>query len=211
MPERTDPDPYVVADRDALRRIYKMPGDGAVKKVLGALDRHASAFIARSPFCVLATADAHGNLDASPKGGPPGFVKVADDRTVMLPDWPGNNRLDGLENILANPHVGVLFFLPGMNEMLRLNGRARITVDPIVKRRFETDGKLPLSVIIVAVDQVYLHCARALQRAALWDSARHVDRAREFPSMGRMLADQIAGYDAAATDQLIERHKNDLY
>jgi hypothetical protein len=211
MPDSERLDPHAVADRAALRAVYKPPGDGAVRKVLARLDRHARAFIAASPFCVLATADRTGNLDASPKGGPAGFVQVADDATVLLPDWPGNNRLDGLENILDNPHVGLLFFMPGMNEMLRLNGRARITADPALRARFETRGKLPISVVVVAVDQVYLHCARALQRAELWNPARHVDRARDFPSMGAMLADQIAGYDGAATDAFIEKHKDDLY
>jgi PPOX class probable FMN-dependent enzyme len=204
------PDPHAVTDLAALRGIYKLPGEGAVKKVLPALDKHCRAYIERSPFWVLATSDAQGNLDASPKGGPPGFVKIKDDRTIMLPDWPGNNRLDGLENIVANPRVGLLSFVPGMNEMLRLNGRAVISVDPALKPLFTTDGKLPISVIVVSIDQVYLHCARALARSALWDANRHIDRAT-LPSMGQMLADQIAGYDGAATDRMIEKHKNDLY
>lgn len=211
MPDGERPDPNIITDRAALRSVYKPPGDGAVRKVLPRIDRHARAFIEHSPFCVLATADCAGNLDASPKGGPAGFVRVADDTTVLLPDWPGNNRLDGLENILDNPQVGLLFFVPGMNEMLRLNGRARLTADPALRARFETGGKLPISVIVVTVDQVYLHCARALQRAELWNPARHVDRARDFPTMGAMLADQIAGYDGAATDAFIAQHKNDLY
>ncbi|MCB2108098.1 MAG: pyridoxamine 5'-phosphate oxidase family protein [Rhodobacteraceae bacterium] len=202
---------HLISDRATLRAVYKPPGDGAVRKVLPRLDVHCRAFIARSPFCVLATSDTDGNLDASPKGGPSGFVDVADDATVMMPDWPGNNRLDGLENILDNPHVGLLFFVPGMNEMLRLNGRARISVDPAHKSRFATSGKLPVSVIVVTIDQVYLHCARALQRAELWNPANYIDRKRDFPSMGTMLADQVAGYDGAATDRLIEANKHDLY
>jgi hypothetical protein len=204
-------DPHGIFDRDALRRVYKPAGEGAVRKVLPALDAHCRTYIELCPFVVMASADGHGNLDASPKGGPPGFVKIADERTVLLPDWPGNNRLDGLENILAVPHVGLLFFLPGMNETLRLNGRARITTDPSLKELFKTEGKLPISVLVVTIDQVYLHCARALRRSNLWDASRHVDRKSALPSMGRMLADQIAGYDGAATDALIEKHKNDLY
>jgi uncharacterized protein len=204
-------DPHQILDRKALRAIYKEPMGGAVKKVLSRLDHHCRAYIAQSPFCVLATADVAGNLDASPKGGPVGCIKVKDDHTVLLPDWPGNNRLDGLENILGNPHVGLLLFVPGMNEMLRLNGRATITIDPTLKHVFETDGKQPLSIIVIRIDQVFLHCARALQRSALWDASRHVDRAKDFPTMGQMLADQIAGYDGAATDAMIEKHKGDLY
>jgi PPOX class probable FMN-dependent enzyme len=138
-------------------------------------------------------------------------VKIADAATVMIPDWPGNNRLDGLENIVVNPHVGVLFFLPGMTEMLRLNGRARVTADPALKPRFATDGHLPISVIVVAIDQVYLHCARALQRSGLWDANRHIDRKATFPSMGRMLADQVAGYDGDGADRLLAANAGNLY
>ena len=211
MPDGNTASRHLIADRAALRSVYKPAMDGAVRKVLTRLDKHCRAYIAQSPLCVLATADADGNLDASPKGGAPGFVHVADDTTVLLPDWPGNNRLDGLENILDNPHVGLLFFLPGMNEMLRVNGRAVISVDPALKAPFDTNGKLPISVIKITVDQAYLHCAKALQRAAFWDASRHIDRKRDFPSMGTMLADQIAGYDGAATDKFIEQHKDDLY
>jgi len=211
MSDAINRDPHFIADLAALRAVYKTPFEGAVKKVLPALDIHCRAYIEKSPFWVLATADAHGNLDASPKGGPPGFVKIKDAHTVLLPDWPGNNRLDGLENIIANPHVGLLSFLPGMNEMLRLNGRAVISTDPALKPQFLTDGKLPISVIVVSVDQVYLHCARALQRSRLWDADRGIDRASAFPTMGQMLADQIAGYDGAATDRMIEQHKDSLY
>ncbi len=211
MPDDNRADPHLIADLTSLRAVYKTPFEGAVKKVMAALDQHCRAYIERSPFCVLATSDAKGNLDASPKGGPPGFIKIKNDRTVMLPDWPGNNRLDGLENIIANPRVGLLSFMPGMNEMLRLNGRASITTDPALKPLFVTDGKLPISVIVIQIDQVYLHCARALQRSALWDARAQVDRANAFPTMGKMLADQIAGYDGDATDRMIEQHKNDLY
>ncbi|MBM3514134.1 MAG: pyridoxamine 5'-phosphate oxidase family protein, partial [Alphaproteobacteria bacterium] len=211
MPDDVKLDSFDITRRDRLRAVYKMPGEGAVKKVLPALDRHCRAFVEKSPFCVLATCDADGNLDASPKGGPPGWVKIANDKTVMLPDWPGNNRLDGLENIIVNPGVGLLFFLPGMTEMLRLNGRARITTDPALKRKFETDGHLPVSIIVVAIDDVYLHCSRALQRSALWDASRQIDRKRDFPSMGQMLADQVKGYDADAVDRLIEANKDNLY
>ncbi|MSO98772.1 MAG: pyridoxamine 5'-phosphate oxidase family protein [Rhodospirillaceae bacterium] len=211
MPDDIRPDPHAILDRAGLRSIYKQPGDGAVRKVLTRLDVHCRAYIEKCQFLVLATSDAQGKLDASPKGGPAGFAKARDDKTIMLPDWPGNNRLDGLENIITNPHVGVLLFVPGMNEMLRLNGRAHITTDPALKPMFKTDGKLPISIIVIEIDQVYLHCARALQRSALWDVSRHIDRAKDFPTMGKMLADQIAGYDGVATDQMIEKHKNELY
>jgi PPOX class probable FMN-dependent enzyme len=210
MPDGPEADSHVITDRTALRLVYKAPTDAAVKKVLPALDKHAVNFIALSPFCVLATSNEAGHLDASPKGGPAGFVKVRDANTVMIPDWPGNNRLDGLENIVSNAHVGVLFFVPGMNEMLRINGRGKITTDPALKPLFETKGKLPISVIVVETDQVFLHCARALDRSGLWDASRHIDRT-SFPTLGQILQDQVAGYDGAAVDALIEKHKNDLY
>lgn len=211
MPDGGRKDPFGLESLAALRAVYKPPSDGAVKKVLPTLDRHCRRFIELSPFCVLATSDSAGNLDASPKGGPAGFVKIADAATVMLPDWPGNNRLDGLENIVANPRVGLLFFLPGMTEMLRLNGRARISTDPNLKSQFQTDGHLPVSVIVIAIDQVYLHCSRALQRSALWDVSRQIDRGREFPSMGRMLADQVQGYDGDSADKLLAANAGNLY
>ncbi len=210
MPDGLKNDPYAITDRATLRTVYKTPFEGAVKKVLPGLEKHSIAFIGLSPFCVLATSDVDGNLDASPKGGPAGFVKVRDAKTVMIPDWPGNNRLDGLENIITNPHVGLLFFVPGMNEMLRLNGRARITTDPALKTAFETKGKLPISVIIIEIDQVFLHCARALDRSKLWDGSLQIDR-KSFPTIGQVLADQIAGYDGVAIDALVEKHKDDLY
>jgi PPOX class probable FMN-dependent enzyme len=203
-------DPHAIRDLAALRRVYKPPMGGAVRKVMPALDKHARAYLAASPFAVIATANADGVLDASPKGGPPGFIVPEDDRTLLIPDWPGNNRLDGFENILANPRVGILAFLPGMNEMLRINGRAALTVDPARRARLTTAGKLPISVMVVTVEEVYLHCARALQRSALWDASRHIDR-KSFPSMGTMLADQIAGYDGAATDRLIAAAQDQLY
>lgn len=211
MPDDQRPDAHMIATHDRLRAVYKTPADAAVKKVLPALDRHCRAFIEQSPFCVLATADTDGNLDASPKGGPPGFVRVSAASTVMLPDWPGNNRLDGLENIIVNPRVGLLFFLPGMTEMLRLNGRARVSADPALKPQFETDGHLPMSVIVVTIEQVYLHCSRALQRSALWDSGRQIDRKTAFPTMGQMLADQIKGYDGDGVDRLIAANAGNLY
>ncbi len=202
--------PYIISDRDALRRVYKTPGESAVKKDIGHIDAHSRHFLAKSPFAVIATSNAAGVQDASPKGGPPGFIKAVDDRTLLIPDWPGNNRLDSLENILVNPRVGILSFLPGVNEMLRMNGRAEITTDPDVRARLSTDGKLPISVIVVTVEEVHLHCARALQRSALWDAATQIDR-KSFPTLGAILADQIAGYDGPGADQRLAARTGDLY
>ena len=201
---------HTITTRDALRSIYKPPGKGAVKKVLSHLDPHSIAFIARSPFCVLSTSDHAGRLDASPKGGDPGFLKVRDASTVLLPDWPGNNRLDSLENILDTPHVGLMLLIPGMDETLRLNGTAVISTDPALRAELAIAGKLPITVLVITVEEAYIHCARALWRSDLWNADKHINRA-DFPSMGQILADQVAGYDAAAVDQLIADNRHNLY
>lgn len=203
-------DAYAIKDAASLRQIYKAPADTALKKDIGRIDVHVRRFLAHSPFAVIATSNAQGVQDASPKGGPAGFIVVQDERTVLIPDWPGNNRLDSLENLLVNPRIGILSFLPGMNEMLRMNGRAVITADPALRGRLQTDGKLPISVIVVTVEEVYLHCARALQRAALWDASKQIDRT-SFPTLGAMLADQIAGYDGPGADQRLAAREGDLY
>ena len=199
-----------ITSRDQLRSVYKPPGDGAAKKVLSSLDQHCIDYLALCPFGVLSTAGADGRLDASPKGGEQGFLHVEDAETVMLPDWPGNNRLDSLENILDNPHVGMMLLVPGMDETLRINGYAEISVDPDVRARFAIKGKLPISVLIITVEEAYLHCARAVWRADLWNADNHIDRAR-FPTMGQILADQVKGYDAVATDKIIEDNRHNLY
>ena len=201
---------YAITDHEALRRIYKAPGESAVKKDIGRIDAHVRHFLAKTPFAVIATSNAAGVQDASPKGGPPGFIVPLDERTLLIPDWPGNNRLDSLENILVNPRVGILAFLPGVNEMLRMNGRAEITTDPDLRAQLSTGGKLPISVIVVTVEEVYLHCARALQRSALWDASKQIDR-KSFPTLGMILADQIAGYDGPGADQRLAARAGDLY
>lgn len=200
----------IIQNRDQLRSVYKPAMGGALKKVLPHLDKHCVEFIARSPFFVLSTSAADGSLDASPKGGEPGFLHVEDAGTLMMPDWPGNNRLDSLENILDNPHVGLMLLVPGVHETLRINGSAKISVDKDLRTRLAIDGKLPLSVLIISVQEAYLHCARALWRSDLWNADKHIDRA-SLPTMGQMLADQIEGYNAAETDKLIAANRHKLY
>lgn len=201
---------HTVTTRDQLRTLYKSPGEGAVKKVLPRLDQHCIAYLALCPFGVLSTSGAGGRLDASPKGGAPGFIQVQDPETLLLPDWPGNNRLDSLENILHNPHVGLMLLVPGMDETLRINGRAEISTGPDLLARFAIKGKLPLSVLVITVEEAYLHCARAVWRADLWNPGTHIDRS-QLPTMGQMLADQIKGYDAAATDKILKDNRHNLY
>jgi PPOX class probable FMN-dependent enzyme len=194
-----------------LRARYKSPSERAVRKQLAALDPHARNFIAHSPFLVLGTAGADGSVDVSPKGDAPGFVAVVDDHTVLVPDRPGNNRLDGLRNVLENPHVALIFFIPGVDETLRVNGRARVTTDAALLAPLAVQGKVPATGLVVEVEEVFLHCAKALIRSRLWDPATRIERA-SFPTLGRMLADQIGGMDAEEADRYTQQaYRDTLY
>lgn len=179
-----------VASEAQLRERYDTPKDMILKLKLARLDKHARRFISLSPFLVLATRG-----DASPKGDAPGFVRVVDDTTLLIPDRAGNNKLDTLRNILDDSAVGMIFLIPGFNETLRVNGHARVTMDPDLLAPLAVDGKAPKSGIVVGVEEVYLHCGKALLRARLWDPEARTDRTA-MPTMGRMVADQIAGLDA---------------
>ena len=150
-------DPHLITDEAALRALFGETHTLARLKCLDALDTHARAFVARSPFVCLSTQDAEGRADVSPRGDPPGFVAVLDERTLAIPDRPGNNRLDSLSNILANPSVGLLFLVPGFEETLRVNGRARLSRDPALLEPLAVAGRAPTLAILVAVDEVFLH------------------------------------------------------
>ncbi len=197
------PEPKFVLTKEELRSIYKPASDRALKKEMRRLDKHARRFIANSPFMLIATQDLSGNGDVSPKGDRSGFVLVLDDNTIAIPDRPGNNRLDTLENILDNPAIGLLFMIPGMNETLRINGKARITADEAMCARFAVDGKPAVSVTIVDVEAVYMHCAKAFMRSKLWQPESWPPR-DAMPTLGEMLRDQMAdGSDAEQTDREI--------
>ena len=201
----------VIENADRLREIYGAPNERAVKKERQRLDRHSRAFIARSPFLVIASADAAGRSDASPKGDAPGFVRIVDDTTLLIPDRIGNNRTDTLGNLLARPGIGLIFFVPGINETLRVNGRARVTTEPALLESLAVNGKVPKSGILVSVDEVYFHCGKALIRADLWNPEKRLGRGG-LPSLGRILADQIGGIDAAEAErQTAESYRNRLY
>ena len=185
-----------LASKDELRAVYREPGDNAVRKELKGLDRHCRAFIEKSPFVLIGSQDADGNADVTPKGDRPGFVAVLDDRMIAIPDRPGNNRLDTLENIVANPAVGLIFLIPGMHETLRINGEARITVDAGLRERLSVEGKAPQSVIVVKVLAAYMHCAKAFMRSELWNPKAWPPR-DSMPTLGEMLKDQLALADSA--------------
>lgn len=174
-----------------LRGIYPEPKGGPLDKQMASLEKHSRRFIELSPFLVLATAG-----DASPKGDPPGFVKVIDDKTILIPDRRGNNRLDSMQNIVDDPQVGVLFFVPGLNETLRVNGRAEITSDEALLAPLAVKGKAPKTGILIHIDEVFMHCAKALIRSQLWNPERHIERG-QFPPIGQVWADQIGRGDDA--------------
>jgi uncharacterized protein len=201
----------LIENADQLHEIYGAPSERAVKKELRRLDRHCRAFIARSPFLVVASADASGRCDASPKGDMPGFVRVIDDTTLLIPDRLGNNRVDTLGNLLARPGIGLIFFVPGVNETLRINGRAQVATDPALLEPLAVNGKVPRSGILVSVEEVYFHCGKALIRSDLWNPEKQVRRG-EFPSLGRIIAEQIGGIDAAEAErQTAESYRTRLY
>ena len=186
-----------VSTHEQLRSHYKAPMDVAVRKELRILDKHSRDFIARSPFVLIGTSDGHGNADVTPKGDKPGFVKVLDDITLAIPDRPGNNRLDTLENLLVNPAIGLLFLIPAMNETLRVNGEARVTFDEDLRNSMAVEGKAPQSVIVVKARSVYMHCAKAFLRSNLWAPESWRPRA-EMPTLGEILKDQVSLEGSAA-------------
>lgn len=197
---------------EELRSSYGEPSERAVKKALDRLDRHCRRFIALSPFVVLASAGADGRVDCSPRGDPAGFVAVLDDRTILLPDRRGNNRADSLTNVLENPHVGMLFMIPGVDETLRLNGRAKLTTDPAMLEPLAVNGRVPRSGLVVEVEEVFLQCTKALVRSRLWADETRVDRKAALPSFGQMLADHIGESDGEKVDREIRaRVRETLY
>jgi len=181
-------DPHAVVTPEQLAALYDPPREIVLRKVADRLGPLSRTFIAASPFCLLATAGPAGS-HCTPRGDAPGFVEVIDDRTLALPDRRGNSRLDGLRDILANPVVSLLFLVPGSGETLRVHGRACITTEPMLRARHAVDGKLPTTVLIVAVTEVYVHCSKALTRSGLWNGQQ---RQPGVPTMGALLAEHTA-------------------
>ena len=194
---------HVIETVEELRSSYGEPSERAARKSLDRLDRHCRRFIGLSPFVVLASSGADGRADCSPRGDAAGFVAVLDDRTVLLPDRRGNNRADSLSNVLENPYVGLLFMIPGVDETLRLNGRAALTTDPALLDPLAVNGRVPRSGLVVEVEEVFLQCTKALVRAKLWADESRVDRKAALPSFGQMLADHVGLPDGEAVDREI--------
>ena len=197
---------------DALRALYAQPGERAVRKQLDRLDVHCTQFIALSPFCVIGSAGPQGELlDASPRGGVPGFIKMLDANTLLLPDSGGNNRLDTLENLLRDPRVGLLFLVPGFEETLRVNGTARLRDEAEFVDRFAHERQRPKLVIEVQVAEAYLHCAKAFMRSQLWQPATWPQRAL-MPSMNEMIHAQ-AGLGAVTESpaEIAVRYRQQLH
>jgi len=197
-----------------IREVIPAPkSDSFVKrKSLDHLEEHSRRFIGISPMLFIATAGADGRCDSSPRGDQPGFVKVLDDRTLLLPDRKGNRRIDTMLNILSNPHVGLLFVVPGTAETLRINGRAKITDDEELLALCEVEGKRPSVGILIEVEEMFLHCARAFNRSHLWQQETWPERS-QLATLGTMFRDQLPdmNIDASEADEALERANRDLY
>ncbi|HLZ72791.1 MAG TPA: pyridoxamine 5'-phosphate oxidase family protein [Dehalococcoidia bacterium] len=189
----------IVATPEQLHAIVGEPSELAKAKDIGRLDEHCRAFIAHSPFALLGTASAAGFCDVSPRGDVPGFARVLDEHTLALPERPGNRRTDSLGNIIENPQVGLLFFVPGVEETLRVNGRACITTQANLRATMAVGGKAPRLAIVVEVREAFLHCAKAFRRSRLWDASRHLPR-ETLPSLGRILRDQLGVEDCSVEE-----------
>ena len=202
---------HLITTVEQLEALYGERMPASVAKEIDHVDANYRALIEASPFLTVATAGPEG-LDCSPKGDAPGFVRVLDDKTLAIPDRPGNNRLDGFRNIVRDPRIALLFLIPGCGETLRVNGRASISVDPALMQSFAVSGKLPRCVLLVHVEAVYFHCAKAIMRSKLWDEASKVDR-KSLPSTGTIIAELSRGKLGGAQydRELPERHKAMLY
>ena len=195
---------------EKLRSLYLAPKERAIKKQLGMLDVHCRRFIALSPFVVVASTSPAFTMDASPRGGPPGFVRTPDEHTLLIPDAPGNNRLDTLDNIIGTGKVGLLFMIPGVDETLRVNGDARLSVSAEHIDLFAGEKRRPTLVIEVTVSEAYLHCAKALLRSGLWQDSSQIDRS-VLPTAGQMISEQTGIHVPPETrEEMNARYAPDL-
>ncbi|NOV02074.1 pyridoxamine 5'-phosphate oxidase family protein [Paenibacillus planticolens] len=198
---------------EELRSLCGYPSQRAADKVISVLDHHCRAFIAKSPFVTLATSNRNGQCDVSPRGDAPGFVRVLDEHRLFIPERPGNRRMDSIQNMLTNPHIGLLFFIPGLGETLRVNGKAYVTRDPELLEQSAVNGSSPLFGIGVEVEECYIHCAKAFIRSGLWSPASWSSQT-ELPSVPQMLMDHARISNTTAEQvakELNESYTNRLY
>ena len=203
----------ILKTQDELRALFAPARERSLLKELPALDTHALRFVSLSPFVVIASSGVDGQ-DASPRGGSPGFVKAPDKHTLLIPDSPGNNRLDTLQNLLRVPQIGLLFLVPGVDETLRVNGTAELRTDETLREACRDERRAPSLVVRVSVQSCYLHCAKALMRSELWDPSHHQPRTC-MPSMGEMMRDQMADRVSPGTvfetqEQMLQRYRETL-
>ena len=193
-----------------LRELYNQPNVRAKGKQMSKLDKHASNFIEKSPFLILSTISNEGNMDASPRGGKPGFVSMINERELVIPDSKGNNRIDSIVNIVESGRVGLLFLIPGVDETLRINGSAYITTDENILSQYSSEQHPPKTCIIVQIEEVFLHCAKALMRSKLWDQSSKIERVL-LPTMGQMLKDQLGSSEKPEShEEMVKRYQGDL-
>lgn len=202
--------PHRITSLAELEALYGQPSGAAVAKEIDHLNGPYRAFVEKAPFVAIASAGEEG-LDCTPRGDPAGFVRIVDDRTLLIPDRRGNNRIDTLRNIVERGRVGLLFLIPGVGETLRVNGRAHITTDPALCATFEMQRQVPKSLIVVEIEKVYFQCTKALVRSKLWDPASQIKRT-ELPSVGELVAATMKGADADEYNRIYpERIKQTIY
>ena len=201
MMEPTTPFASALTSTGELEQLYRQPSAAVLAKVTDHLDEGCRDFLSVATFALVGTSDRDGRHDVSPRGGAPGFVRILDDNHLALPDLNGNNRLDTLRNIIGNPGVGLLFLVPGMGEMLRINGRAWITTDPELLDRFTDQVRRPTTAIAVAVDEAYLHCAKSIRRGGLWEPTTWPGAA-ERPSAARIFIGHLGAGDSLSPEQV---------
>lgn len=199
-----------IVSQEILREIYSQPSGRATKKSMPSLDFHSKNFISKSPFLILSSSNKKGEMDTSPRGGATGFVKIIGDNQIVIPDSKGNNRLDSLSNIIETGRVSSLFLLPGIDETLRLNGSAYISTDKKFLNLFTDVKNTTAACIVIEVEEVFLHCAKALMRSKLWSQEKQIER-KDFPTMGQMLKDQLNSTDELESqEEMVKRYSKDL-